>query len=89
MSSCAFGIGEVRGGIDGEFFVCVRTCVVLLESTDKFTVDAYGTGDDGHDVLRKGTRFICTHDRSIGHGFARTEDSYEKLFVGHSFRGEG
>ena len=66
----------------------VRADLVLLEITNEFRVDTDGASNDAHDVLSECPGLISAHYGDVGHGLARTKNTDEGVFGGHSLRSE-
>jgi len=67
---------------------CVRAGLVFLEVTNEFRVDTDRTGDNAHDVLGERPGLVGTNNGGVGHCLARTKDTDEEVFGGHSFSSE-
>lgn len=91
MLDCGSHHGVELKEVDGEVvgtFDSVATSGIFVERLHELSVDAYESGNDGHDVLGKRISLVGADDGSIGHGFAGAEDTDEKLLVSHTFCGE-
>src|ERR1700733_10053621 len=43
---------------------------IFVDPLYKFGVDTNRASNDGHDILRESTSFVCANNGGIGHGFA-------------------
>jgi len=61
--------------------VCVGARAVVLELTNEFGVDADGTRDDRHRVLRERAGLVGADDGGLGYGIGGAENANQKLLV--------